>query len=361
MNRVPTSAAVNESVLLARQFGGTAIAGFVNAVLRAIAREPTMPLPDLNRDPVLHLSIKYSHPEWLVRRWLNRHGPERTAALCAANNEIPPVTVRVQPLRTTPEALRAELEREGIEVTPCRISNVGLVLRRTKDLGRLPAYRKGEFYVQDEAAQLVGFIVDPKPGESVLDACAAPGGKSTHLAELMGDRGEVVAADVDSTRLERIVENAGRLGLTAIRPMVADATRPGNFLADRRFDRILVDAPCSGLGIIRRNPEAKWYKSEDLIRSMAVLQSSILNRVAPLLKPGGILVYSTCTTELEENENVVGAFLTEHPDFRISPLQAEYSENPVMVTAEGYLQTIFNPYQMDHFFAARLIKRSEGD
>ncbi len=360
LDRVPASAAVNESVRLAKTLGEKTIAGFVNAVLRAMTRAETIPLPDPADDPILHLSVKYSHPEWLVRRWLPRLGPDRTVALCDANNEIPPVTVRVNPLRTTREALAAELQRAGIDVTPCRVSSSGLMLRGVAHLPELPAYQRGDFYVQDEAAQLVGRMVDPKPGERILDACAAPGGKSTHLAELMGDRGEVVAADAVSRRLERIVENARRLGLTSIRPVVADLTGDPAPLGKAPYDRILVDAPCSGLGVLRRNPDAKWYKTEAVIETMAALQTKMLDKVALLLKHGGVLVYSTCTTEPEENENVVGAFLSRHPDFRLDSLRPFWPESPGLVTPEGYLNTILNPYQMDHFFAARLINQAKG-
>ncbi|MBI3812184.1 MAG: 16S rRNA (cytosine(967)-C(5))-methyltransferase RsmB [Nitrospirae bacterium] len=359
LDRVPASAAVNESVRLAKTLGEKAIAGFVNAVLRAMVRAETIPLPDPAEDPILHISVKYSHPEWLVKRWIPRLGMEKTIALCAANNEIPPVTVRVNTLRTTRDALSAELKRAGIDVTPCAVSSAGLMLRGVAHLTDLPAYQRGEFYVQDEAAQLIGFAVAPKPGERILDACAAPGGKSTHLAELTGDRGEIVAADAGAKRMERMVENAGRLGLTSIRPVAADLTRGTAVLGDAPYDRILVDAPCSGLGILRRNPEAKWYKSEAVIGTMAALQNKILDQVAPRLKPGGVLVYSTCTTEPEENEAVVGSFLTRHPDFRLESLQSLWPESG-LITSEGTLNTLLNPYQMDHFFAARLISETKG-
>ena len=355
LDRVPASAAVNESVRLAKTLGEGAVGGFVNAVLRAMTRAETIPLPDPADDPVLHLSVQYSHPEWLIKRWLARMGWDRTAALCDADNQIPPVTVRVNPLRTAREALTTELKSAGIEVTSCRISPAGLMLRGVANLTELPAYQRGEFYIQDEAAQLIGFAVAPKTGERILDACAAPGGKSTHLAELMGDRGEVVAADADVKRLGRIIENAGRLGLSSVRPVTADLTRDSAALGNRPCDRILVDAPCSGLGVLRRNPEAKWYKTEAVIKTMAERQLKILETVAPTLKPGGVLVYSTCTTEPEENEEVVGAFLSRHPDFRPESLRSLWPDSG-LVTPEGYLNTILNPYQMDHFFAAQLIK-----
>ena len=360
LDRVPASAAVDESVRLAKTFGGKSVAGFVNAVLRALTRADTIPLPDPVDDPVLHISVKYSHPEWLVKRWLRRLGPERTVALCVANNEIPPVTVRVNVLRTARESLAAELKGEGIEVTPCRVSLAGLMLRGVADLRQLAAYRRGDFYIQDEAAQLVGFTVDPKPGERILDACAAPGGKSTHLAELMGDRGEITAADADPKRLERVAQNAARLGLGSVRPFAVDATRSLEALGRVLYDRILIDAPCSGLGILRRNPEAKWYKTEPLIGKMAALQLKILNGASPRLKPGGVLVYSTCTTEPEENEDVIGAFLAGHRDFRIDSLRTVWPDAPELATPDGYLNTSFNPYQMDHFFIARLIKQAKG-
>jgi 16S rRNA (cytosine967-C5)-methyltransferase len=356
LDRVPPSAAVNESVRLAKTLGEGAVAGFVNAVLRAMTRAGTIPLPDPAADPILHLSVQYSHPEWLVSRWLARLGPERTAALCAANNEIPPVTVRVNLLRTTREALAAELSRAGIEVAACLISPSGLMLRGVSHLTELPSYERGEFYVQDEAAQLVGRAVDPKAGDRILDACAAPGGKSCHLAELMGDRGEITAADSSAKRQERIVENAHRLGLASIRPVVADLTGDSSALGLTPYDRILVDAPCSGLGILRRNPEAKWYRTENVIGRMADLQLKILAKAGMLLKPGGVLVYSTCTTEPEENESVIGDFLSRYPGFRLESLRPLWPESPELVTREGYLNTMLNPYGMDHFFAAKLIK-----
>lgn len=361
LDRVPASAAVNETVGLAKTLGGKAVAGFVNAVLRAMTRSETIPLPDPADDPVLHISVKYSHPEWLVKRWLKRLGPEQTVALCVLNNEIPPVTVRVNSLQISREALTAELKDEGIDVTPCRVSSSGLMLRSVTDLKRWAAYERGDFYIQDEAAQLVGFAVDPKPGERILDSCAAPGGKTTHLAELMSDRGKITAADADPKRLERVGQNASRLGLTSIRTIAADAARNLEALGTILYDRILVDAPCSGLGILRRNPDAKWYKNETVIGKMAALQLKILNNVAPLLKPGGVLVYSTCTTEPEENENVIGAFLSGRREFRIESLRAVWSDAPDIVTAEGYLNTLLNPYGMDHFFAAKLIKQAKGE
>ena len=361
LDRVPASAAVDESVRLAKTLGGKAVAGFVNAVLRALTRAEAMPLPDPVDDPLLHISVKYSHPEWLVKRWLQRLGPERTVALCVANNEIPPVTVRVNSLRTARETLAADLKSEGIEVTHCRVSSAGLMLRGVADLRQLPAYQRGDFYIQDEAAQLVGFTVAPKPGEHLLDACAAPGGKSTHLAELMGDRGEITAADADPKRLERIAQNTSRLGLGSVRPLAVDVTRSLEALGKIPYDRILVDAPCSGLGILRRNPEAKWYKTETSIGKMAALQFTLLDGLAPRLKPGGVLVYSTCTTEPEENEDVIGAFLARHRDFRIDSLRTVWSDTPELVTPEGYLNTLLNPYQMDQFFVAKLIKTSKGE
>ncbi|HLB95170.1 MAG TPA: methyltransferase domain-containing protein, partial [Nitrospiria bacterium] len=207
------------------------------------------------------------------------------------------------------------------------------------------------------AAQLVSLIVDPKPQERILDVCTAPGGKATHIAELMENRGEMIALDVSESRLNRLRQNTKRLGLTIIKPLLADATQDLSHLGQASFDRILVDAPCSGLGLLRRNPEGKWKKTEDLIGHYQSIQRQILHQVALLLKPGGVLVYSTCTIEPEENELVVGAFLKEHPEFRVEGLWEMLPEAAAgLITAEGAFNTMLNPFEMDQFYAVRLIK-----
>lgn len=358
LSRVPASAAVNETVALTKRLCAPDDVGFVNAVLRALdRRRHELIVPDLLDRPLDHLTAEYSHPVWLVRRWLKRFGVQRTLHLCRANNAIPPMTLRVNTLVTTRERLLDVLRQEGVEAAPCTVSPQGVVIRGTPPTATR-AFAQGWYYVQDEAAQLVGLAVAPRPGERVLDACAAPGGKSIHLAELMGDHGEVVAADVKPDRLGLVAENCRRMGIKSVQTAAADLTQASDAARLGRFDRILVDAPCTGLGVLRRHPEAKWHKTEGLIARYAVTQRAILDRVAPLLKPGGVLVYSTCSTEREENEEVVTEFLRRHRGWVSDDLRAVLPAAAAsLVTPQGYLLTLGNARDMDCFFAARLTHR----
>lgn len=362
LSKVPASAAVNESVKLAKTIGGKPVAAFVNAILRDIARNRTFSFPDSETDPVAHVATRYSHPPWMVRRWVGRYGLDRTIRLCRANNTQAPLTIRANRFRTTRDDLAQALAMEGTRSEPCPVAPEGLRLKGIASgsglsLSNLTSYRRGEFYVQDEAAQMISLILGPKPQERILDACAAPGGKATQIAELMENRGEIIALDVSESRLARLRQNIKRLGYTIIKPMVADATQDLCHLGAGSLDRILVDAPCSGLGLLRRNPEGKWKKTEGLIGHYSSIQQQILRQVAPLLKPGGVLVYSTCTTEPEENEHVVDAFLKEHPEFRVEGLWEMLPEVAAgLITAEGAFNTVLNPFEMDQFYAARLIK-----
>ena len=356
LTRVPPSAAVNETVALTKQLSAPTDVGFVNAVLRTLdRRRHELVVPDLLERPLDHLTAEYSHPVWLVRRWLKRFGLQRTLQLCRANNAIPPMTLRVNRLVTTRERLLEVLTKEGIEAAPCAVSPHGVVIRGASPTATR-AFTQGWYYVQDEAAQLVGLAVAPRPGERVLDACAAPGGKSIHLAELMGDTGEVVAADIRPDRLSLVAENCRRMGIKCVQTAQADLSKAADAERLGRFDRILVDAPCSALGILRRHPEAKWHKTEGLIARFSATQHAILDRVASLLKPGGVLVYSTCSTEREENEDVVSEFLRTHRGWVADGLRAVLPPAAApLVTPQGYLSTAGNPFDMDHFFAARFI------
>ena len=358
LSRVPASAAVNETVTLTKRLSAPADVGFVNAVLRTLdRRRHALIVPDLLERPLDHLTAEYSHPVWLVRRWLKRFGVQRTLHLCRANNAIPPMTLRVNTLVTTRERLLDVLRQEGVEAAPCAVSPQGVVIRGTPPTATR-AFVQGWYYVQDEAAQLVGLAVAPRPGERVLDACAAPGGKSIHLAELMGDHGEVVAADVKPDRLGLGAENCRRMGIKSVQTAAADLTQASDAARLGRFDRILVDAPCTGLGVLRRHPEAKWHKTEGLIARYAATQRAILDAVAPLLTPGGVLVYSTCSTEREENEEVVTEFLRRHRGWVSDDLRAGLPAAAAsLVTPQGHLLTLGNAWDMDCFFAARFTYR----
>lgn len=353
LDRIPQSAAVDESVKLARRYGHEGTAGLVNGVLRTLIRqgEPALTADD----EVDELACRHSHPRWLVERWLKQFGRAETEALLAADNQVPPVTVRVNTLRTTPDLLREMFADVGVAAAPCRYLREGFEIRGFGALSELPGYREGLFVVQDEAAMLVSRIVAPEPGEQVIDACAAPGGKTTHLAELMHDQGHILAVDAQPERLRSVDENCGRLGLSCVETVASDARtlgqeRPG------WADRILVDAPCSGLGTLRRRPDARWRKEADASAELASLQSAIVEGVLPCLRPGGTLTYSTCTIDEEENQAVMASLLARHPELMPDDLRASVPAGLLgAVSPDGWwLQTYPHRHGVDGFFVARV-------
>ncbi len=342
-DRFPAYAAVNETVPLA----GPKAKGLVNAVLRALQRQGPPPWPV---DPVTHLSLKHSHPEWLVRRWIARWGTEAEKVLEAGNAE-PPFSLRANRRKNTPEALAAGLRAEGHEAASSPISPDGVRVGRFFSLLESAAFLEGFFSVQDEAAQLAVSALDPRPGELILDACAGVGGKTAHVAERLEGRGRVIAVDTDGERLARSKQNLRRLGLDGVETAEGDLRRGG--WPDS--DRVLVDAPCSGLGTVRRRPDIKWAVSEeDVSRRLPVLQGEILRAAAQAVKPGGVLVYATCTMEPEENEGVVGAFLAERRDFA-----ADAPPLPVaLVSPDGFVRLRPDQHGTDGFFIARLRRKA---
>jgi 16S rRNA (cytosine967-C5)-methyltransferase len=355
MDRVPAPAAVDESVKLAKGLRKKEATAFVNGILRGIAEgRKEISYPDLRTDPIEYIAAFHSHPPWLVRRWVEQRGMEDTIALCQANNQFPPLTVRVNTLKGNREQVIQQLHDEGIEASPTPFSPVGLCIKAPPVLATWGPLQQGWLQVQDEAAQLVSLILAPKPGERILDVCAAPGGKTTHLAELMEDQGEICAVDISPTKLQLVQENCRRLGISIVKAMALDTTKPLPFLAGS-FDACLVDAPCTGLGTLRRHPEGKWrIKEQDILR-LQEMQGQILRQAAPLVKQGGVLVYSTCTLTQEENEGVIEAFLSEHPEFRLedaSGLLPRGCER--LVDAKGCLRTLPHCHGTDGFFAARM-------
>jgi|SRR5687768_96163 16S rRNA (cytosine967-C5)-methyltransferase len=363
LDRIPASAAVNESVALAKTVRGRDWSGLVNAILRSLQREQAPPWPDPTTNPVNAYAVRYACPQWLVERWIARFGTADAERLCQTTVTIPPLTLRVNTLRSTREALRAQFLKAGVESQPTAVSPTGLILTKQGGITDLPLFHEGAFYVEDEAAQLVAPILDAQPGERILDACAAPGGKATHLAAIMQDRGEIIACDQSTARLDLLADNCRRLGVSIIAPVQMDAARlegPGpsrQSILSKPFDRILVDAPCSGFGVLRRHPEAKWHKDEALVIQQQARQLAILTHVSPLLRPGGIIVYSTCSTETEENEHVIERFCAGHPDFSREPVMAWLPlAGRHLVNAYGDLSTMLSSQSMDRFFAARLRK-----
>ncbi|MBX3326027.1 MAG: 16S rRNA (cytosine(967)-C(5))-methyltransferase RsmB [Nitrospira sp.] len=371
LDRIPASAAVHEAVELAKastQQLGRDWSALVNAVLRNLIRLPVSNLPDPAIHPAEYLSVSYGIPLWLCQRWLARLGYAQAESACQAAGAIPSLTFRVNRMRLTREGLLEQFAKAGVSAHSTAISPVGVKLDKGQDVSSLPGFETGGYYVEDEAAQLIPPILDPQSGESILDVCAAPGGKATHLAELMGDRGTIVAVDLKASRLELLRDNCRRLGLNSIVPIVGDARRPSDWPKEITmsrdaglplFDRILVDAPCSGLGVLRRHPESKGRREEATFARHQTLQSQILESVAPCLRLGGVLVYSTCSTETEETEEVINRFCKAYPGWMRESVASWLppAARP-FVTEQGALSTMCNCVGMDGFYAVRLRKMS---
>jgi len=354
LDRVPAYAAVDASVRLAHRRGRGA-AGLVNAVLRRAAREGRagLTLPDASADPIDRLAVEWSHPRWLVARLADEIGLEELPALLAAHNRSGEVTVRVNQLRTTGETLIRDLAAHGMHAAPARWADGALALERGAGaLRSLPPFRDGHFAFQGEASQLVTLLLGTRPGACVLDACAAPGGKTVQAAAAAAPGGRVVALDVQAGGVRRIAVEATRLGLGAVHPVVADARRPP---LRGTFDAVLVDAPCSGLGTLRRHPELRWRRREDDLGRLAILQGQLLAGAAPLVRPGGTLVYAVCTPMRAETDDVVARFLGAHPRFaRESAAPYLPARAAALVSADGTLRTWPHRHDLDAFFAARL-------
>jgi 16S rRNA (cytosine967-C5)-methyltransferase len=313
--KVPESAACNESVNLAKKYGHQASTGFVNALMRNIAKsKDSIAYPDKNGDKVQYLSVKYSHPEWMVSRFMNLFGEEFTESLLNTNNGIPQFTVRVNTLKTSRDRLIESLAAQDIEAYPGKYSKDSLIIKNPSSVTRLEAFKNGSFQVQDESSMLVAQVLDPQPEEFIVDACSAPGGKATHIAQLMGNKGIVLARDIHEHKIKLIDDAARRLGTSIVNTEIFDASTP-DYSYEGRADRVLLDAPCSGLGIIRKKPDIKWAKDIDDEKGITELQLKLINNVSKLVKPGGVLVYSTCTIIPEENQDIIRNFIKTNVDF----------------------------------------------
>jgi 16S rRNA (cytosine967-C5)-methyltransferase len=352
LERVPAFAAVNDAVTLAGSVPG--VAAYVNAVLRAFTRrgvaerEPPPP-----RDPVDALATRCSFPTWLAARWVGRYGAADAEALMRALNERPPLTVRANTLRAPREALAARLhEDEGLTVRPTPLAPEGLLVESGGDPGRWRAFAEGACVAQDEGSMLVARLLEPGQGDTVADVCAAPGTKTTHLAQLMDGRGRVLAFDPQAARLGRVREAAARLGVTIVEAAqgTVEALAPGHAGA---CDGVLVDAPCTNLGVLRRNPEVKWRRQPADVAAAAERQRSILAAAGTLVRPGGRLVYATCSLEPEENDEVAQAFLGAHADFAVDT-PAGF---PVAPDADGFVRCLPHRHATDGFTAIRFRRR----
>ncbi len=360
MDRIPESAAVNTSVELAKSTVSPFLAKFVNGVLRnALRGYDDLSFPDPEKERAKALSVGKSFPLWLVKRWTGRYGEQKTAALCDKINEIPPITIRANTLKVSRDELLEHIRGSVRELSPTRLSRSGISLTHPDSkISELTTFKEGWFQVQDEAAQLVAELVNPKPGERVLDACAGLGGKTGHLAQLMENRGILVAMDRDDRKLSKLDAEMKRLGIEMVRTLAFDLGRPLDESEQEPFDKILVDAPCSGLGVLRRNPDSKWSASKKNLGRYRKRQITFLTNVAAMVKPGGSLVYAVCSAEPEENEEVIRAFLASRPDFTVDKAPAGIEgEAASLVNQEGYIKTLPLDHDMDGFFSVCLKRK----
>lgn len=315
LDKVPDHAVIHEAVEIAKKRGHKGISGMVNGVLRNVQRKG-VPSPSEIKDDAKRLSVETSHPEWLVNRWIKHYGFETTKKMCEYNVTKKPQSIRVQPMKIDRNKAMQELEELGFTVSASPLSKQGIIIEKgnilTTDL-----FKNGYVTIQDQSSMLVGELLDVEPNMCVLDACSAPGGKATHIAEKMENKGIIHAHDLHKKKIKLIKEKANVLDLSIIQAEEGDARKLGQTYSPQTFDRILVDAPCSGLGVMRGKPEIKYHKKETDIENLSKIQLDILKSVAPLLKMDGKLIYSTCTVDVEENENVIREFLKGQSDFEV--------------------------------------------
>jgi 16S rRNA (cytosine967-C5)-methyltransferase len=357
LDRIPHSAAVNTAVDLAKASGAAWVVGYVNALLRKAAREyQNVSFPAMEQNPVAALATQKSFPEWIIRKWLNRYGVDKISVLCDSLNTIPPLTVRTNTLKASPGQLIKALDNEVEQIKPTSYSPDGITfINPATSIPELSAFKAGWFQVQDEAAQLVSMLLDPRPGEIVLDACAGLGGKTGHIAQLMKNEGVLVALDANEGKLLRLKADMQRLGISILSTLGHNLERevPRDQLPG--FDRILLDAPCSGLGVMRRNPDIKWRSSKKNLKKYQTRQLRMLENLSHLVKPTGILVYAVCSPEPEENEVIVNEFLKNHDEFVMS---TEFGQLPEklcsMADVPGVFKTFPHLNQMDGFYSVRL-------
>ncbi|MCM3746146.1 16S rRNA (cytosine(967)-C(5))-methyltransferase RsmB [Paenibacillus pasadenensis] len=371
LDRVPPHAAVNEAVTIGRRRGHAGISGMLNGVLRNAVRQ----LPQLKaetfggeKNDVRRLSLRHSYPEWITERWVADYGVETAELMMAAGNEPPRSSLRVNRLRISPEQALLQLEQAGFHASLSEAAPwAGVVVARGGNLTATDGYTEGLWSIQDESSMIVAAAANPRPGFRVLDCCAAPGGKSAHMAELMDGHGEIIANDLHPHKRALIESQAARLGLDVIKAVSGDAAELPEHFAHASFDLVLLDAPCSGLGVIRRKPEIKWTKTPDDIVAIAAIQEKLLDAAALLVKPGGTLLYSTCTIAGEENAGQIDAFLSRNPEFApdpegwpaevLAPLQAAGAAADGSGHFGGTLQLLPHHFGSDGFYIARLKRR----
>lgn len=358
LDRVPERAVVHEAVTIAKKLGHKGISGMVNGVLRSFLREGTPSLDTVDNE-LEKIALATSFPMWIVKRWADQYGVEITKAMCESSLVPPSVTVRVNRVKVTVDEALVLLQQDGLEVKRGDLSEDAIVIQKG-NVFQTSVYRDGLVTAQDESSMLVGRAVGAEVGMKVIDACAAPGGKSTHIAEQMKDQGTVLSFDLHEHKVKLIREQASRLGLNSIKTEARDARKLKEHFGDQLFDRVLVDAPCSGFGVIRRKPDIKWSKALKDIEAIQTIQLDILKTAGTLVTSGGKLVYSTCTVDKDENEKVVHAFLKEHPEFELDKTLAERLPEKARNSERyqnGMITILPQDFETDGFFIASLVKQ----
>ena len=371
LDGIPAHAAIFETVQLAtsprrKSSGRGKTAGFINAVLRSIQREGTrVAYPPLDTNPIEHIAFSQSYPTWLVKQWLQTHDVSWTLAFCRASNQTAPLAFRVNTLLTQREKVCQFLEMKGLPASLSKIAPDGIALENRTittfdtagELTLKDILNRNDIYVQDESAMLVAHLLSPENAELIVDICASPGGKTTHLAHLMRNTGKIIAVDVSAEKIALLQKNCRRVEAHNVETRVMDATK-----ADLAFiktaDAVLIDAPCSGFGTLRRHPDIRWNKTLKQVRALSEIQYNLLKNAAPHIKPGGILVYSTCSIEPMENEEVIQRFLADFPMYTVENARRFLPDVPLSaITPQGFVQTFPHKHRIDGAFAARLRKK----
>lgn len=351
LDNIPHHASVNEAVEFIKRIQGEKTANLANAVLRNIIRNlDSIRYPDLGENKIEFLSVYYSHPTWLVKRWLNRYGLEFTQSLLVENNERPKITLRYNKLRITKNEFIEKLKEAQLKFTESKYLDEFIILSNLSNIADWSFFKEGYFSIQDESAGLPCILLDPKPGETIVDLCAAPGGKTTFLSELMNNEGKIYAVDKYEVRIRLLKKNVERLKLSNIEFVEGD----GQEIQFENIDKVLIDAPCSGLGVLTKKPDIKWKRDSEDIKKLKPTQLGLLNNAKNFLKKGGVIVYSTCSIEPEENIEIIKQFLEQNPDFELVTEHPQIKKE--LIDKDGCISTFPNLHKMDGSFAAKLIK-----
>ncbi len=357
LNKIPVHAAINESVEIVKRIQGEKTAGIVNAVLRNISRnQDNIRYPNPNQDLVYYFSIIHSHPKWMIKRWIDFFGEKFTEELVDANNRRPGVTLRVNTMQSSKDKILSIFNEKDVKYSISPYLDTSISIYSThNNIAQTELFRSGEITVQDTSATFAAILTGAKPGDSVVDLCAAPGGKSHMIGEMMKNLGKVLAVDKYHSKLQFIKEGADRLGLTIVEPVRGDAT---NIKFDKDIDVVLADVPCSGLGTLSKKPDIKWKRDQDDIPALQLTQREILANATKIVKTGGTFVYSTCTIEPEENSDNMKWFLENNPEFELEPAEKFI---PAELCKDGFMQTFPHLHNMDGAFAARLKKVGKSE